>query len=204
MKFCLLVFLSMFLVVTGTLATPLAMGKNNEGHLIVWSQSDPGLYSLQMSRKQNNRWSAPEIIEESDRSIPLPVFSEKKNDFIFVVWTELNGDKGRIRCKIKRDGAWGSVQEMMTVTSCDMAPVSIIDSSGVPWIVWSGTDETDDDIYFSRWMDNQWQQPERVNEDDGWPDFIPQGSQGSFRSVDSDQVRRFVRPAPLAEKSTGD
>lgn len=164
--------LCMLIVLAGTLSGVPAMAQKNDGH-IVWSHTSVNRYSLKMSSKHNNQWSAPEMIEESDNPIIVPTLSAKQGGDIFAAWTELNGDKGRIRYKIKRNGAWESSQELMTATSSDMAPAIIIDSFGVPWIVWSGTDETDDDIYFSRWIGNQWQPPERVNDNDEWPDILP-------------------------------
>ena len=115
----------------------------------------------------------PEMIEESDKLIIVPTLSVKHDGDIYAAWTELNGDQGRIRYKIKRNGVWKSSQELMTATSSDMAPAIAIDTLGIPWIVWSGTDKTGDDIYFSRWIGNQLQPPKRVNSIDEWPDILP-------------------------------
>lgn len=164
--------LCVIIVLAGALSAIPAMAQKNDGH-IVWSQSSLNRYSLKMSIKRNNQWSTPEIIEESDNPIIVPALSVKQGGDIYAAWTELNGVQGRIRYKIKHNGAWESTQELNTSTSSDMAPAIIIDSFGIPWLVWSGTDETDDDIYFSRWIGNQWQPPERVNDNDKWPDILP-------------------------------
>ena len=55
-----------------------------------------------------------------------------------------------------------------------MAPSAIVDGNGDTWLVWSGTDQTDDDIFFSRWKNGHWTSPLRVNTDDHWPDILPQ------------------------------
>ena len=159
-------------VLAGALCTGPAMAQENDGN-IVWSQLDADRCTLKMSLKQNNQWSAPEQIEESDKLLIVPTLSIDQGGDIHAAWTELNEDQGRIWYKVKRDGSWGSSQELTTDTSSDMAPASVIDSSGILWLVWSGTNETGDDIYFSRWIDDQWQTPERVNEKDEWPDILP-------------------------------
>lgn len=164
--------LFVLLVLVGTLSGGPALAKKSDGH-IVWSQTSVNRYNLKMSSKHNNQWSAPEMIEESEKPIIVPTLSAKQGGDMFAAWTELNGDKGRIRYKLKRNGAWESSQELMTATSSDMAPASIIDSYGILWIVWSGTDETGDDIYFSRWIGDRWQTPQRVNTKDEWPDILP-------------------------------
>jgi len=164
--------LCMLIVLISTLITVTAMAQKKDEH-IIWSQSIVNRYSLKMSIKHNNQWSTPELIEESDKLIIVPTLSVKHDGDIYAAWTELNGDQGRIRYKIKRNGAWESSQEMMTATSSDMAPAIVIDTFGIPWIVWSGTAKTGDDIYFSRWIGNQWQPPKRVNNNDEWPDILP-------------------------------
>ena len=160
------------IVLAGALCTIPAMAQADDGN-IVWSQSDADRYVLKMSLKQNNQWSAPEQIEESDNLLVVPTLSVDKGGDIHAAWTERNEDQGRIRYKIKRNGSWGPSQELMTDTASDMAPASTIDASGILWLVWSGTNETGDDIYFSRWIDDHWQTPERVNEKDEWPDILP-------------------------------
>ncbi len=162
----------MLVMLAGTLGGGPALAQKSDGH-IVWSQTSVDRYSLKMSSKHNHQWSSPELIEESDNPMIVPTLSKKQGSDMFAAWTELNGDRGRIRYKLKRNGAWESSQELMTATSSDMAPASVIDSFGTLWMVWSGTDETGDDIYFSRWIGNRWQTPQRVNTKDQWPDILP-------------------------------
>ena len=123
----------MIMMLAGTLSGAPAMAQTNDEH-IVWSQTSEDRYSLELSSKHNNQWSPPEMIEESENPIIVPTLSAKQDGDIVAAWTELDGNKGRIRYKIKRNGAWESSQELMTATSSDMAPASVIDSFGILWL----------------------------------------------------------------------
>lgn len=150
-----------------------AHGEDTEDY-IIWTQMETTGISLNLSSKQEGIWSSLIFtVEESQNPIIVPTLSVNPNGDIWVAWTELRGDQGRLRYRIKENGKWGTSDDLITKTTSDMAPSICLDTDGVPWMVWSGTDETDDDIYASRWLDGQWQAPEIVNEDDGWPDILP-------------------------------
>jgi hypothetical protein len=141
---------------------------------IIWTENDAGRHSLKMRSKIGSQWSKSVVkIEESQNPIIGPTATMNARGDTWVAWTELSGMNGRLQYRIQRGGRWGAAAEVPTQTTSDMAPSMIVDPQGIPWMVWSGTDETDDDIYFSRWIGSQWQKPERVNEDDGWPDILP-------------------------------
>ena len=140
---------------------------------VVWSQARDSKCELKVSRKMNQRWSVPETIEKSERIMLSPSLSMMKNGNLSVFWTEFDGVHGRIHYKIWRNGVRGPRRSLVTTTYSDFAPASIVDPQGVIWLVWAGTDETDDDIYFSRWINNHWQKPKMVNTNDAWPDILP-------------------------------
>lgn len=167
-----------FLLFTGP-----AWGQTGDVH-VIWTQRNMDRHSLNLKSKVETQWGTPAfIIEESANPIIVPTISMDRGGDMWIAWTELDGDQGRLRYRIKRRGRWAPVAEIVTVTSSDMAPSIIIDHEEIAWMVWSGTDETDDDIYFSRWMGDHWQEPERVNENDLWPDILPSISMDSQNRI---------------------
>jgi hypothetical protein len=42
------------------------------------------------------------------------------------------------------------------------------------WLAWSGVQNHDDDIYFSRWQGVKWAKPALVHPDNNVPDILPQ------------------------------
>lgn len=97
----------------------------------------------------------------------------RNDDKAWFVWTELDKLSGRLMYNVKNKGKWGHSINITTNTSSDMAPSICLDLKGQPWLVWSGTDDNDDDIYYSRWLNNRWQKPLQINIDDQWPDILP-------------------------------
>ena len=90
------------------------------------------------------------------------------------MWSEIAGLNGRLHYRRYDQGHWIPAKHIQTKTSSDLAASAITDRNGDVWLVWSGTDETDDDIYFIRWQSGEWTQPARVNTDDEKPDILPQ------------------------------
>ena len=85
-----------------------------------------------------------------------------------------------------------------TNTSSDLAASTIVDANGDTWLVWSGTDSTDDDIYYARWKEGRWTIPQRVNSDNDWPDIQPELSlnttglpQVTWNGFDGQVYRQF-------------
>lgn len=67
----------------------------------------------------------------------------------------------------------------------DINPEVAIDGSGVPWIVWMGTDpvQLDEEIYFSKWEGAGWSCRQRLHADNQVPDRFPEIASGKLDGV---------------------
>ncbi|MFQ6001239.1 MAG: GDSL-type esterase/lipase family protein, partial [Anaerolineae bacterium] len=116
-------------------------------------------------------WSVPQlVISASGGHAPVIAFDGSGGGWL--VWNE---DGGLFYSR--RDGdAWGLKREIDTSPSTrDRSPSLAVDPQGVLWLVWSGFDGTDEEIFFSRWEGGGWERAQRVNRDDASP-YLYDGS----------------------------
>lgn len=179
--------LSAFLIIVTFVFTSvsLAEGRIQFNQYIVWPEATYEKHKLLLLKGSTNHWSnEPFQIAESSNPIITPSFVVRNEGNSWYVWTELEKISGRLRCRIKKQGKWNQPINIVTNTSSDMAPSMSLDHKGRPWLVWSGTNNNDDDIYYSRWLDNRWQKPLQVNTDDEWPDILP--------TIERDETNRML------------
>lgn len=142
--------------------------------MLVWSKKGVHGYDVHITRRSNSKWSKPEQLSFSDNEEILPTVAFTPSGRIWVVWSEITGGlSGRLRYRSFFNGQWHSPKYVDTNTSSDFAASTIVDINGDIWLVWSGTDASDDDIYYARWHQTEWTPPKRVNTDDEIPDVLP-------------------------------
>ncbi len=112
-------------------------------------------------------WSVPQLVTSaSGGHAPAIAF-----DGLGGGWLVWNEDGGLFYSRQGGD-AWSPKREIDTSLSTrDRSPSLAVDPQGVLWLAWSGFDGTDEEIFFSRWGEGDWEKAQRVNRDDASPDL---------------------------------
>jgi len=66
----------------------------------------------------------------------------------------------------------GTPAAVPTTTENNIAPYLLV-IDDIPWLVWAGNNDDDDDIYYSRFIDHQWEPAKMVHPDNTYPDILP-------------------------------
>ena len=141
---------------------------------VVWEQSDGNDTEIFISQRNGGRWSEPQQLTDNDLNDSSPCVALDKNDRPWVVWVGADGVSTSIFASHKKDRSWSRVEQVDSVDIYDdTMPCVTVDGENKPWVVWSGNDGRDDDIYLSGWNGINWQPEVMVNEDDWTPDLAP-------------------------------
>lgn len=90
-----------------------------------------------------------------------------------MVWTVLNGLKSDLFYTTRDGNQWAAAQQIRTDLPNNNKPSMVVDPQGSVWVVWSGLDGDDDEIFYSVWKDGTWQAPGRIGVDNEVPDIFP-------------------------------
>lgn len=142
--------------------------------LLVWAERDDhGRYAMQISQYDGRRWTEPLRIADGDDEQILPAVGSNDQGDVWVAWTELHGLFGVIRYRVALRGVWSAPATLASNTLSDMAPSVTVDADGQAWMVFSGSDGSQDDIFVARWVDAGWSRPERIHPENNVPDILP-------------------------------
>lgn len=141
---------------------------------LVWGERDiHQKYRIHFSRYAGRNWSSPLLLSDGQNEEILPTVGSDTHNTIWVAWSELRGVRGVIRYRVSSGEVWNEAEYLETRTISDLAPSIAVDAAGVTWMVYSGSDGTQDDIFAVRWLGDRWSSPEMVHPGNGAPDILP-------------------------------
>jgi len=129
-----------------------------------------------------DQWQQPVVLTKNSTTDDFsPAILRIDNDRALVIWKELVGlDASNLLFSFihfKTDGSVESVsdsQTLKTKTAHQASPTLLRDLQGRIWGFWVGFNGKDDDIYFSRFVDNRWMEERRLfAQDNDVPDLRP-------------------------------
>jgi hypothetical protein len=141
---------------------------------IVWSEKENGQFKVFTSRFENDSWSERIQLSLPTQSAVYPSISSGPNGTTWVVWTVLKGNNSDLYFTTSlKEGEWAEPTQIITNLSSNSAAMILVDRTSSPWVVWSGFDGQDDEIFFTRWNGTDWDFPLMINDDNSTPDIIP-------------------------------
>lgn len=169
------IFLSIFLLIS-PLTTAIADIRLDKigTQYIVFSESDGFDNEIYICKKDSGDWLAKEKLTDNDAEDFSPSICLDKDGNPWVVWAGNDGISTSIYSRHWDGKKWSEITQVDSVDLfSDTFPCIVIDSKNIPYVVWSGGDGKDDDIYISSWYGSRWSSEVMVNLDDDSPDLMP-------------------------------
>lgn len=141
---------------------------------LVWAASDGLRHELYNATRLGGKWSEPQKITNDNADNLHPCLDTGSDGKKWLVWTAIEQGGYEIRYAVEVGEKWSDPQTLPSGLSSNIAPTVIVDDADVPWIVWSGNDGiSNDEIYYTRFIDGKWQKPNLVNKTNDIPDILP-------------------------------
>lgn len=139
-----------------------------------WAGYDGRNIEIFCSFWNGSSWKKAEQLTEQFSGNSSPAVALDKNGNPWLVWAGWDGIKTSIFCRHFDGKNWSNITQADDVDIySDTTPSITIDKNNTPWVIWSGSDGKDDDIYVSRWDGRKWVSPVMINTDDTTPDVMP-------------------------------
>jgi hypothetical protein len=147
---------------------------NQELLYAVWSQPvGKKITTIKYSGRYNGNWKEPTELEINSGLHVTPSIGLDKIGNIWIVWIEQTVEENILRYARIKNGNTETGRILSTRNEQSYAPTLVIDSSGVPWIAWSGIVGKLADIFISHWTGSSWTVPVMVNDKNDVPDITP-------------------------------
>lgn len=142
---------------------------------LVWAENDGLRYEVYASSFNNKRWSeAVKVTDDNaDNLHPCVDTGSDGDGRKWLVWTAIDQDGPTIKHAVFDKGQWSEPETIPSQLSSNIAPAVMVDTSNIPWVVWAGNDGDDDDIYFTRFIREKWEDVRQINESNDVPDVSP-------------------------------
>lgn len=156
---------------------------NVQSSELIWAENDGDVSGIYHSEIKGGSIGVKKTLIESDGVNILPSISIDGNGNTTVVWSNIVVQNTILNYLIiKADGSklGGLIQ---TGFSTNLAAVVIHDSFNTPWLFWSANNGGDDDIFVSRFIENNWTVPLLVHSKNNFVDMLPQAGMDSDGTV---------------------
>jgi hypothetical protein len=169
------VLLSCFCFQPGLLRADDSAVKVDQGD-IVWSQADGSRNQIYFTTflSEKNTWSTPVKVTDDEYRNGHPTIDAGADGSKLLAWVAGSGANYKIHYSVGTEGIWSKAAVIPSSLKVNLAPSVLIDTAGQKWVVWSGDDGGQDEIYFSRYIGNSWTVPALVNTPNEVPDVLPE------------------------------
>lgn len=141
---------------------------------IVWAAENGSGHDVFFSTSQGEKWTAPMRISNDNSDNLHPCIDMAADGTKWMVWTAVKQNGFEIGYVVNQHERWTDPQIVPSDLSMNIAPTIVIDEADVPWVVWAGNDSVSmDEIYFTRFINGEWQIPQLVNSKNNVPDVLP-------------------------------
>ena len=160
-----------------TLAAPCQSEEVNEQlenrQTLAWSQSDGLRFEIFSSSYKEKNWSTPVKITDNNANNLHPAIDIAANGTRWLFWSAVRPDGISIEYAVSQDDEWSEPTKMALEQNSAITPSVLIDKKNVVWLVWAGNDGGNDEIFYSRFVKQAWQDPKVVNTVNDLPDIKP-------------------------------
>jgi len=154
---------------------PNGEGKNAIHHAdLVWTQYDGLREEIFLSTYAKGKWEPPVQLTDDNAQNLHPAVDTDANGIQWVAWTAIeDGTSSICAMSINRHNEKSEIHVVSADQPNNIYPTVIIDYDNIPWIIWSATVGTNDDIFFSRYHEHKWQKPQPLHQPNNVPDVRP-------------------------------
>lgn len=168
-----LLMLLSFLFTVSVYAESLSLDKVDPLY-VVWAEGNGEDSEIYICKRELGKWLGKEQLTDNDTADFSPYIALDKDGNPWIVWIEDDGVNTAVYSRYWNGKAWSNIYQVDSVDLfSDTFPSITIDNKNVPYVVWSGSDGKDDDVYISSWNGLRWEPEEMINIDDNSPDFMP-------------------------------
>lgn len=139
---------------------------------VAWAQPEADRIAIFIATKNQGKWSHPEKIQDLSADDLHPTVDRDQLNRIWLAWTAIDYQDFRIHYTVKEANVWQPPAAVPTTTENNIAPYLLVIDT-IPWLVWAGNNDDDDDIYYSRFINGQWEPARLVHSDNTYPDILP-------------------------------
>lgn len=141
---------------------------------IVWAEADGEDSEIYICRRNMGKWMKKEKLTDNSTDDFSPCIALDKHYNPWVIWVGSDGISTAIYSRYWNGEAWSNICQVDSVDLySDTFPGITVSDKNIPYVVWSGSDGRDDDIYISSWNGSRWEPEEIINIDDHSPDLMP-------------------------------
>lgn len=140
---------------------------------LIWSETSNTGSTIYKSEYKNATLVQKIVVVQNGNLNILPAISTAKNGSTMIVWSRIT-DEGSVLDYIYTPEKGQKVTgTFKTQLATNLAPVIIHDTNNIPWLFWSANNGKDDNIFFSRFIANTWENATQVNSENNVPDILP-------------------------------
>lgn len=140
---------------------------------LVWSASDGVRREVFFSSLINQSWTEPFQITYDNADNLSPSIDRTSQGIRYVVWGALDQTGHTIRYAFSEGNGWSAPQLIPELPWTSTTPFISAGPDGEIWVVFTGNNGDDDDIYYTRLAGATWTKPERVHAQNETPDINP-------------------------------
>ncbi len=142
--------------------------------LMVWAVvREEGGSDLFFSQEEENGWSEPECLFSTPHLIRHPTVVGNREQMIWVAWQEVTPSQEFMWQRIRDRGRWQNQERLQLSAGGDEDPVLFVDSTDTVWLVWSGLEGNDREIFAASWLGERWGERKRLSHNPAGPDKHP-------------------------------
>ena len=164
--------------------TPSALPFN--GMDMVWAEKDGLRHEVFYSSWDGENWSDPIRVTNDDSDNVAPCIDAATDGKKHLVWMSVDVTGHRVKHAAFDGAKWSDSQQIPSLPAVSGAPFVAIGENDEVWVVFSGNNGEDDDIFTTRLVDGEWTNYQQVNADNESPDIHP------FVEVDNDNKVRIT------------
>ncbi len=140
---------------------------------LVWAQSDGLRHEIYACSFTDGSWNDPVKITDNNADNLHPVVDIATDGTKWLFWSAVRPDGISIEYAVTSDGVWSEPIKIEMEQATAITPSILLEKKNRLWLVWAGNDGGNDEIYASRFINEQWSVPEVVNSVNEVPDVKP-------------------------------
>ena len=179
-----------------------ASSQQDQGHraALIWHDFNDQNYQVMISEFDQQIWSSPQIVAQSDKPITTPALAILEDQTLLAVWSQQAFGAVRLMSANRPENSdtWSTAQVLRSDGAWNMNPNLIKDGSGDLWLFWSSSADGDTDIYvMKKSVGGAWGNVQRVHANNDVPDSKPQARLNETGNIQlewfhlNEQARRY-------------
>ena len=141
---------------------------------LAWIQENNGNYDIQYSYYDGKNWLGNIALSSGNPVNFVPAMAKRKNGDTWLVWsTDTSAEYHLYFAIISGDKVLRGPEQIQTGLNHNATPSLLIDTNDTPWIAWSGSNGGKNDIYYTRFTGNSWEQKRNIPDADNRLDLVP-------------------------------